>query len=95
MQNPNQRENLINLDDEVIEGALANLIDSEDTIIADLASRLKDRQLPKAFDIREKVIEYYQSEEFDELTNVEREELIEESVGQIFEASRSIFLRIG
>ena len=94
MQNPNQRKNLINLDDEVIEGALANLMDSEDTIIADLSSRLKDRRLPKAFDIREKVEEYYQSEEFDDLTNEEREELIEESVGQIFKQTEAYSLEL-
>ena len=80
MQNSNQRENLINLDDEVIEGALVNLMDSKDTIVADLASRLKNRRLPKAFDIREKVEEYYQIDEFGDLTNEKRKELINKSV---------------
>ena len=45
-----------------------------------MACRLKNRRLPKAFDIREKVEEYFQSEEFDDLTNEEREELINKSV---------------
>ena len=80
MQNPNQRENLINLDDEVVQGSLVNLLDSKDSIVADLASRLKDRQLPKAFDIREKVEEYFFSDKFEGLTKEKREQLIDDSL---------------
>ncbi len=92
MQNPNQRENVINLDDKVIRGALVNLMNSEDTIVADLAARFKNRQLPKAFDIREKVDRYFLSDEFEDLDIGQREELIEKSVGKFLKHAKAYSL---
>ena len=83
MQNPNQTENRLNLDDKVIRGALVNLMVSKDSIVADLATRFKHRRLPKAFDIRERVENYYYGDEFEDLTKEERDELIDKSVQNV------------
>ena len=89
MQNPNNRENVLNLDDKVIRGALVNLMNSEDSIVADLATRFKYRQLPKAFDIREKVDGYFLDEEFELYSKEEREEFIDESVGKFLKRAEA------
>ena len=82
MQHPNESKNLLNLNDKVIRGALVNLMNSEDSIVADLASRFKNRRLPKAFDIRDRVEDFFLGDEFEDLTIEEREVLIECSVGE-------------
>ena len=89
MQNPNNRENVLNLDDKVIRGALVNLMNSEDSVVADLATRFKNRQLPKAFDIRDKVDGYFLDEEFELYSKEEREEFIDESVGKFLKRAEA------
>lgn len=43
----------LNLDDAVVFGALAQLTDADDPIVAEFATRIRDRKLLKCFDIRE------------------------------------------
>ena len=90
MQNPNNSENLLNLNDKVIRVALVDLMDSVDPIVADLASRFKNRRLPKAFDIRDRVEDHFLGDEFEELTIEEREKLIDGSA-QIFKNRTQAF----
>ena len=84
-QNPNLIENVLRLDDRVISTALEDLMNSKDQVVAKLAFMLKNRQLPKAFDVREKVKEYFQSDEFEGLTKKKRNQLIDDSVDQFRE----------
>ena len=80
-QNPNQIEYVLKLNDFVILGALEELVDSGDEKISKLATMLNDRHLPKALDVREKVKEYFQRDEFNSLTKIKRRKFIDESVG--------------
>ena len=80
LQNPNLIKNVLALDDRVISTALEDLMNSKDQVVAKLAFMLKNRQLPKAFDVREKVKEYLQSDEFEGLTKKKRNQLIDDSV---------------
>ena len=79
-QNPDSLDTILDLDDNVIETALRDLMNSEDQIVAKLAIMLKDRRLPKAFDVRERVKEYFQGDEFKGLTKIERNKLVDASV---------------
>ena len=81
-QNPNHIESVMPLNDNVISAALEDLINSEDKFLANLAIMLFERRLPKAFDVREQVKEYFQGDEFKGLTKKKRNELIDDSVDQ-------------
>lgn len=52
---PNQVENILKLDDTVLWGALSMMADASDGTIADFSKRLRDRQLFKCFDVRERL----------------------------------------
>lgn len=54
-QDPDSVENVIDLDDSVIWGALAEMSDARDSLVQELACRLRNRRLPKANDIRSAV----------------------------------------
>ena len=84
-QNPNLIENVLTLNDEVISAALLDLMNSKDQVIAKLTMMLKKRRLPKAFDVREKIKEYFQGDEFEGLTKKKRNQLIDDSVDQFRE----------
>ena len=79
-QNPHTIENVLALDDNVISSALWDLMKSKDKFVAKLAFMLRNRRLPKAFDVREQVKEYFQGDEFRGLTKEKRNKLIDESV---------------
>ena len=79
-QNPNHIKSVMALNDNVISSALEDLMNSEDKVIAKLAIMLFERRLPKAFDVREQVKEYFQVDEFKGLTKKKRNELIDDSV---------------
>ena len=79
-QNPDSLENALKLNDNVIETALDELMNSEDQIVSKLAFMLKNRRLPKAFDVRERVKQYFQGDEFEGLSKKKRNKLIDDSV---------------
>lgn len=54
-ENPDSLENALRLDDSVIWGSLAELCGSKDALIAQLATMLRERRLPKAIDLRSAV----------------------------------------
>lgn len=54
-ENPDSLENALRLDDSVIWGSLAELCGSKDAKIAQLATMLRERRLPKAIDLRSAV----------------------------------------
>ena len=81
-QNPNHIESVMPLNDNVISAAIEELINSEDKFLANLAIMLFERRLPKAFDVREQVKEFFQGDEFKGLTKKKRNELIDDSVDQ-------------
>ena len=85
VQNPDQIANFLKLNDFVILGSLEELVESEDKVVAKLASMLNDRHLPKAFDVRENVKVYFQSDEFENFTKEKRKELIDDSVNLFVE----------
>lgn len=51
-ENPDSLQNALRLDDSVIWGSLAELCESKDALIAQLAVMLRERRLPKAIDLR-------------------------------------------
>lgn len=53
VENPDELSNVTALDDTTLWGALPMMIDAHDRVIADLASRLWHRRLPKCVDIRQ------------------------------------------
>ena len=81
-QNQDSFQSMLDLDDNVIWDALRDLKQSEDQLVAKLATMLKDRRLPKAIDVRERVKEYFQADEFNELSKKKRYKAIDSSVGQ-------------
>ena len=85
VQNPGQIANFLKLNDFVILGSLEELVESEDKVVTELASMLNDRQLPKAFDVRENVKAYFQSDEFENFTKEKRKDLIDDSVNLFVE----------
>lgn len=56
VRDPENLDTVLNLDDSVIWGALPLLTDSNDPVVAKLASRLRDRKLFKCIDIRSRVV---------------------------------------
>ena len=50
-------ENIQRLDDTVLWGALSMMADATDETIADFSKRLRDRQLFKCFDVRERIVQ--------------------------------------
>ena len=81
-QNQVSFESLLNLNDCVIWDALRDLRQSEDQLVSKLAIMLKDRRLPKAINVRERVKEYFQADEFNELSKKKRNEKIDSCVDQ-------------
>lgn len=57
---PENLDNMLNLDDSVLWGALSLMIDAEDPLIREFSARLRDRKLYKCVDIRSRI-----SHEFD------------------------------
>ncbi len=55
-RNPNSLERIVALDDSVLWGALSYLTDASDETVKQLAVRLRDRQLYKCIDVREKLL---------------------------------------
>jgi len=51
-ESPDSLQNALRLDDSVIWGSLAELTESKDGIIAQLAAMLRERRLPKSIDLR-------------------------------------------
>lgn len=51
-KNQSNIQNLLDIDDSVVWGALSSLLESDDKLIANFASRLKKRQLFKCYDVR-------------------------------------------
>ena len=84
-QNQVSFESMLDLDDCVIWDALRDLRQSEDQLVSKLAIMLKDRRLPKAINVRERVKEYFQADEFNELTKKKRNEKIDSCVDQFEE----------
>ncbi len=84
-QDPDYIENVLALDDNVVSSALLDLMKSKDKFVAKLAFMLRNRRLPKAFDVRERVKEYFQGDEFKGLTKEKRNKLIDDSVDQYWE----------
>jgi len=56
-RDPDQVENILRLDDAVLWGALSMMADATDETIADFSKRLRDRQLFKCFDVRERIVQ--------------------------------------
>jgi hypothetical protein len=54
---PDDIENILLLDDTVIWGALSLLADSPDRVLSDFATRLRDRRLYKAVDVRNRLVQ--------------------------------------
>lgn len=52
-KDPDNLGNVLGLDDAVFWGALSMLAEAEDAVVADHATRLKDRRLPKCVDVRQ------------------------------------------
>ena len=84
-QNQDSFEAMLDLNDNVIWDALRDLKQSEDQVISKLAIMLDERRLPKAINVRERVKEYFQADEFNELSKKERNEKIDSSVTQFKE----------
>lgn len=78
---PDNIECALALDDTVIWGALSLLIASDDTQIAELASRLLNRKLMRCFDVRAEIKKCLR----DNLTSEEVEELTNRSAAKILE----------
>lgn len=53
-RDPTSIDNVIELDDTVILGALSMMADAKDQFVAEMAARLRDRKLFKAIDVRQK-----------------------------------------
>ncbi|MBK8909458.1 MAG: HD domain-containing protein [Rhodospirillales bacterium] len=53
---PNQLVHALSLDDTVFWGALPMLIDAQDPLVRELATRLRDRRLPKCMDIYQQLV---------------------------------------
>ena len=51
VRHPEEIENILNLDDTVLWGALSLMIDAKDLVIADYSKRLRDRKLFKCYDV--------------------------------------------
>lgn len=58
--NPENLQNVMNLDDSVVAGTLSLMADAEDPLVSEFAIRLRDRRLYKCVDVRSRV-----SHEFD------------------------------
>jgi len=54
-RNPNDLESVLRLDDVVLSGALASMVDAKDPSVSDFAKRLRNREFYKAVDVRETV----------------------------------------
>ena len=80
VQNPDLIDNILKLHDFGIIGALEQLVNSEDKYVSEFANMLKNRDLPKAFDVRENVQDYFEDDEFKNLTLIQRSKLVDESV---------------
>ena len=91
-QNQDSFESMIALNDNAIWDALRDLTQSEDQLVAKLAMMLDERRLPKAIDVRERVKEYFQADEFYELSKEKRNEIVESSVNQFKEQLQSYIL---
>ena len=81
-QNQDSFQSMIDLNDYVIWDALRDLKQSEDQLVAKLAIMLDERRLTKAFDVRERVKEYFQADEYNELSKKKRKEIVDSSVGR-------------
>lgn len=54
-RDPEKIDGVLNLDDSVVWGGLSMMADAGDKVIADLATRLRDRKLYKAIDVRKDI----------------------------------------
>ena len=81
-QNQVSFESMLDLDDCVIWDALRDLRQSEDQLVSKLAMMLKYRRLPKAINVRERVKEYFQADEFNELSKKKQKEKVDSSVNK-------------
>ncbi len=68
--NPESLENVMNLDDSVVTGALSLMTEAEDRLISEFATRLRDRKLYKCVDIRSRVSHEFDPEGTGELDSV-------------------------
>jgi HD superfamily phosphohydrolase len=72
--NPGDLEAVLTLDDAVLAGALALMVDAEDCLIREYAQRLRDRKLYKCVDIRSRISHEFDPEvtgEADRLAKIE------------------------
>lgn len=76
---PEKVECVLNLDDAVIWGALSMMADADDKVVADLATRLRDRKLYKAIDVRKQLAATIEVD----ASEADREALIEKSCAEI------------
>lgn len=70
--NPEVLENIMNLDDTVVAGALAPMVDAEDSLVSEFATRLRDRKLYKCIDIRSRVSHEFDPEGTGEMDRVSK-----------------------